>query len=1057
MSQRLNLSIAGLWTDPNQLGSLPPGALAIADNIVINKINVAESRRGQKKYGDTLTNILKLFCYRDTLLANYNGALAKDSDDAGTWVDFTGTFSPPAGANRIRSMEANRNFYLTSEYGVKKLDDVDSEFKDAGTPPALGPTSSDGEYSAVISTTGFLEPGFSVAYRMVWGYKDANNNEIVGAPSQRIIASNESTAPDNAFVTGSNYIPDAITTSYFYRIYRSAQAAVGIIPSDEMNLVVEGSPTDAEISAGIFSFNDTTPDDATGAALYTSPSQEGILQSNYEPPISQDMALYKGHAIYANTTGFHELNADLKTVYSKQLGVYSGSGHTTSASNIVTGLAATQTVVAQDLTYTAATSLYPSGIYINYNHGASYTVPSIIVGNNSIFVFLNSGVTTATAIATAWNLSAAAVALATVAISGGGGTPQTAPHEYFLAALFDSSVIAAGMKITGAGIPSDTFVSLVIDADSISLSKNATASATVTLSFHDIVYVGGIPYIGVTASPAADEFIISTDQSDPDILSTTLSLVNAINSDNTDCNAYYLGGDGDKVGSFFLRAKAYNTAEFSLYTTKPSSFAPPIPSMNYISQYTAANPTVVTSVAHGLTTGDSITIFNSNGSSSIDGEWAVTVTGVDTFTVPVVVSGAGKYAEWVLTDDQNYSTNNPQKNMLYISKFQQPEAVPLVNFIPVGSANYNITRVVTLNEYVYIFKEVEGIYRLTGDGLDNFRVDLFDASTILRVPESIAILNNRIYCFSSQGVVSIAGDVVDVDNQIRSDLQLFTSDEYSYFASESFGMSYETDNKYIFYTVTETDDLTPTQAYVWNYFTKTWTRWDLARSCGIIKPTNNKMYSGCKSPAFVYEERKQLSRLDYADDDFDVAIVSYSGDEVTLADTSDIVAGYTLKQGDYEALVVSVDSSTVITVNKDDIVWLTAAAKVYTPIETTVQWAADTTKNPGILKQFREVTLFFRRATFNDFLFAAQSNFSTSFIEETLQNPGYATWGNENWGDFIWGGGENPNELEIRTYVPFEKQRASWVNFRVSNAEAFTSLSLQGISVQYENMSERFF
>ncbi len=60
-----------------------------------------------------------------------------------------------------------------------------------------------------------------------------------------------------------------------------------------------------------------------------------------------------------------------------------------------------------------------------------------------------------------------------------------------------------------------------------------------------------------------------------------------------------------------------------------------------ITAISQANPTVVTSAAHGLETGDNVTISGSNSTPSLNGDHEVTVTGVNTFTVPVNVTVAG--------------------------------------------------------------------------------------------------------------------------------------------------------------------------------------------------------------------------------------------------------------------------------------------------------------------------------------------------------------------------------------------------------------------------------
>lgn len=61
-----------------------------------------------------------------------------------------------------------------------------------------------------------------------------------------------------------------------------------------------------------------------------------------------------------------------------------------------------------------------------------------------------------------------------------------------------------------------------------------------------------------------------------------------------------------------------------------------------ITSSSVANPTVITSPAHGLTTGDVITIVGHTGSTpDINGSRTVTVTGVNTFTIPLTVTVAG--------------------------------------------------------------------------------------------------------------------------------------------------------------------------------------------------------------------------------------------------------------------------------------------------------------------------------------------------------------------------------------------------------------------------------
>lgn len=70
-----------------------------------------------------------------------------------------------------------------------------------------------------------------------------------------------------------------------------------------------------------------------------------------------------------------------------------------------------------------------------------------------------------------------------------------------------------------------------------------------------------------------------------------------------------------------------------------------------ITAISAANPTVITAAGHGLETGDEVTIAGSNSTPSINGQRIVTVTGPNTFTIPVNVTGAGSAGTVTFFDD----------------------------------------------------------------------------------------------------------------------------------------------------------------------------------------------------------------------------------------------------------------------------------------------------------------------------------------------------------------------------------------------------------------------
>lgn len=158
--------------------------------------------------------------------------------------------------------------------------------------------SSNATASASVSLT--FSAGSQVAYRLIWGIKDANQNLLYGSPTQFSSITNNTGGTSNAQATSS--IPAGITTAYFYQLYRSAQtAASSITPLDDMQLVYEGNPNSTDLTNGYIQITDITPDSLRGAFLYTGISQQGISQSNDPPPFCKDFCAFKNYAFYANT------------------------------------------------------------------------------------------------------------------------------------------------------------------------------------------------------------------------------------------------------------------------------------------------------------------------------------------------------------------------------------------------------------------------------------------------------------------------------------------------------------------------------------------------------------------------------------------------------------------------------------------------------------------------------------------------------------------------------------------------------------------------------------
>lgn len=199
MPSTVTLKASGLNTSQNQL-ELPEGALSEATNVIIRRQDVIESRPGFKLFGTsfgTITDRLKqIFVYKNRLIRHFGTVMQFDSgklNNAGLeqFLDFAGSFDDASPGLRMKTVESNGNLYFTTSDGIQKISAKtanDFSTSAAFITKAGGITALDITAQLNLqqgNQTGFLPQDSTVAYRVVWGKKDANNNLDEGVPSQR--------------------------------------------------------------------------------------------------------------------------------------------------------------------------------------------------------------------------------------------------------------------------------------------------------------------------------------------------------------------------------------------------------------------------------------------------------------------------------------------------------------------------------------------------------------------------------------------------------------------------------------------------------------------------------------------------------------------------------------------------------------------------------------------------------------------------------------------------------------------------------------------------------
>lgn len=329
----------GLMSGVNP-GSVPLGALKQSIGMYVRGAGLLEQTRPLVHYSFNLgQTIAALAYYKQRLIANTSaGYYVESAFYSRTFAAVTAptnTDNPDTTDTKyLRYVEANGNLYLSAKAGFLKFDTAGANPYMVGIPRAL-----DVQLSLVASGT-LLASTNSAGYRVCFAFLDANNNLIIGPPSGRavITATGAQNVSVKAWIPKSVYLA-ANATSYFVQVYRTpVQTVSGVDPGEEMQLVYQAYLTSTDVSNKYISFTDFTPDDLRETQGYFTPSQEGLAEANYPPPIAYDVTLFKGTTYYANTTSKHRLRVQMLGITANTLTISTGAGGITKSggSGIIT-------------------------------------------------------------------------------------------------------------------------------------------------------------------------------------------------------------------------------------------------------------------------------------------------------------------------------------------------------------------------------------------------------------------------------------------------------------------------------------------------------------------------------------------------------------------------------------------------------------------------------------------------------------------------------------------------------------------------------------------------
>jgi hypothetical protein len=391
---------------------------------------------------------------------------------------------------------------------------------------------------------------------------------------------------------------------------------------------------------------------------------------------------------------------------------------------------------------------------------------------------------------------------------------------------------------------------------------------------------------------------------------------------------------------------------------------------------------------------------------------------------------------------------------LSYSKLGQPEAVPLTNRLRVDADNNPGIRCVPLHYRLIIFKS-DGIYFVTNT--EPFTVQKM-SSFVLLAPDSVALLDERLFCLTDQGIVAISDAGVEPISVPIDDVlvALGGPDSLTALKGRSVGVAYRTARQYILWVPERNNDGTfstdTAQAFVYSTLSGGFTRYTFGARAALIDTNSDQLVLAPTDANELLLENKTLTEFDYADELLAVTVVGKSSvSRVTLSDASEVEVGDVIEQAGARYLVVDVTGNvvTVLGVPGFD----SGAATVYKAIECEVKFNPFTDGEPAVMKTGNQVSFLWRRTDVRTAIATFASEIAPAPPADAedveLTNEG---WGYFGWGDVPWGG--PPLALQRVEPLPLEAENCCQLSVGFTTRQALAKFEFLGIDARQTGDTE---
>lgn len=979
-------NFVGLYLQQNSF-TVPEGALEQADNCVITLNGVITKRRGLFTFvdGGLSSSLNNLFLYQDNLLAVYNNKITR-IDSAGAETALTGETVLVTAPRVSRSMQADENLYFTSDRGVMKLEAFNSAVFKAGIPGGLDLRGN------LASVNGPILGDTQVAYRIVFGRRDANKNLLLGAPSDTLVLTSRPTTGVGYTSSGGGPYTVTVTTTLPHNLATGMSITVVGATNTNANGIqgvtvtgpttftysVSSNPASGSLDYSVeraVNLEFSVPEDVNSTDFFyqiyrstqsvsasTAPSADFRFTKEMQLTAQEiidnvvfvtddTLVIFEGAELYTNPNSREgELQANARPPICADMTLFKNHAfyfNTRQAQFINIDLVST------------ASAFINSGDFIELKQSGvtNRFVARTGVGNNTVHAESVSGTTTITVTYTAHGL----INGDTILVSNVTGTiPQA---QYVI-----------------AGVTANTF------------TFTSTGNTATALDFEGVKNAAGF-YIFQLVPP------LSSPATGLDL--TARGIVKAINRDPLSvAYARYISGITDVPGKMLISSKTFDVSPIQVR-------------------------------ANSLQAGEAF-------SPELPAAFSTTVE----------------------------SQQDVQRNAAFISKVGEPEAVPLVNFISIGSKNQDILRGFALRDSIVVLKQ-DGVFRIDGDDVTNFTATIIDGTVLCLSANSAALLNNQVAFLSNQGVCMVSGTAVQIiSRKIEAPIAAVLGQPT--LVANTSACAYESERLYLLTTLAP-NTTTASVVYCYNTLTDAWSTWDEYFRQGIVGP-NDKLFLINMSNK-IKKERKNSNKLDFTGESFAATAVSIDADKLGGVFTTSPV---TPQVGDvlvYLNIISRIQSVEAVggnfKIGFTSVTNIIAAASVvlYRKFDSTIKLSPFHAGAVDRHKQFAQMQIHTKGPdiTALDISYSGDT-FGSSEFTNWQQNSVGATggWGELPWGFFAWGLDSGINltystqpATIIRTYVPLFAQRGTFIQPILEHKCGAEPMNIQALGFQVRGYGER--